>query len=1291
MKKATLKIVPGLYKIFDEILVNAADNKIRCPSMTYIKVVIDPEKNLISVENDGEGIPIEIHKEHNIWVPSLIFGELLTGSSFKDDEEKVTGGRNGYGAKLANIYSTKFELETIDSKMGKKFVQVWENNMKKKGEPKITSCSRKKEYTKITFYPDLERFRMEKLDNDIVKFMTRRVFDIAATTEGVKVHLNDEKIPVKSFKDYVKLYTQGKKVVYEKINDRWEFAVCDSEGDGLEQVSFVNSIYTGEGGKHIDYILAKLSKGITDYATKKHKGITIKPGHIRQHISIFLKCLIVNASFSSQTKDKLTTQQKNFGSKCDIDDEVMKKICTKTDIVTKIAEYSKYKQNAKLKNTLSAGKKKRVTGIQKLEDANDAGGRNAHKCTLILTEGDSAKALAISGLSVVGRDHYGVFPLKGKLLNVRKKNMEAVNKNEEISNIVKIMGLKFNKEYTEEEIKTLRYGSIMIMADQDHDGSHIKGLLINFLHLYWPSLLKINGFLKEFITPIVKVRHNRDKKRIVSFYTIPEYERWKEANNEGRGWTIKYYKGLGTSTAKEAKEYFSDLGKHVISFRYDATEADQKIKMAFSTDADARKDWINNYEEGTFIDHKECVRTKLAFNDFIDKELVLFSIADTQRSIPSLVDGFKPSQRKILYSCFKRNLKNEIKVAQLCGYVSEHSAYHHGEQSLSGAIIGMAQNFVGSNNINVLVPNGQFGTRLQGGKDHASARYIFTSLSEITRFIFRKEDDNILKYLDDDGQMIEPRFYIPIIPMILVNGCEGIGTGYSSKVPNFNPLDIISNLRRILNDEAPIDMTPWYKRFIGNVSFKKLHTFESQGVIQEIEENVFYISELPIKLWTETYKEMLEKYEEDNQIDEFRQNHTDTTVSFTVYVSPSQRAEIEKKGMDNFFKLSSLIHTSNMTLFDKNDKLKRYEHVLDILKEFYEIRIEAYKERKNYMLAFLRRELLILDNRVRFIRANISGEIVLKNKKKAEIMKQLREMKFDPYPESLKKKTDKTVIENQSEAGISNEEESPDDEKPYDYLLSMPLWSLTWERVKKLEEDKEQKKKEVSDLIKLSPKELWLSDLKELEDKYNEVMEKEERELEKQLKKHHNKNKGKKLIPRKKPVKKEKNETENITETKTIIDLEETKDKPKTKRNTVLKKKNKTESKKDSKSELIPETKQQETKQDTILDISSDEEIVPLKIKSQTSLEFLDKPDTKPPAPKRRRVDSSMESSKPAEKKVSSKKISEYFSPKKTERVKRTQTKKSYKMDDSDDEQSLDTYDIDASFNFQEEDDMIDE
>ena len=551
MQLRDISYVPGLYKIFDEILVNAADNKQRDNSMTCIRVDIDPDKNEIVIFNNGKGIPVVEHKDEKMFVPTLIFGHLLTSSNYDDNEKKVVGGRNGYGAKLCNVFSTRFKVETSCKEFKKAFSQVWTNNMGSTKEPKITPATGE-DYTRITFSPDLSKFKMNELDKDIVALFSRRAYDIAGSSKGVKVFLNGKKLPVNGFKDYIEMFIKDKedemgnplKIAYELVNERWEIGVTVSD-KGFQQLSFVNSIATTRGGKHVDYVADQVVSKIIDIIKKKNKDkVNIKPFQVKNHLWVFVNCLIENPTFDSQTKETMTLQSKSFGSKCTPTDKFFNAI-NKIGVFESVMTWIRFKQQTELSKQCNSKKQSKLKGIPKLEDANDAGTKHSIDCTLILTEGDSARTLVVAGLGVIGRDKYGVFPLRGKMLNVREATHKQILENAEINNVIKIVGLQYKKQYsTVEDLKTLRYGKIMIMTDQDQDGSHIKGLLINFIHYNWPKLLELN-FLEEFITPIVKVKKGN---HCQSFYSLPEFKEWKDETPNWSSWTIKYYKGMLIST-----------------------------------------------------------------------------------------------------------------------------------------------------------------------------------------------------------------------------------------------------------------------------------------------------------------------------------------------------------------------------------------------------------------------------------------------------------------------------------------------------------------------------------------------------------------------------------------------------------------------------------------------------------------------------------------------------------------------------------------------------------------------
>jgi len=1065
-----IEYIPALLNIFNEILVNSRDQIVRLQGskddntiqVSNIKINFNPD-NSITVLNDGNGIVIKEHEKEKMYIAQLIFGELLTSSNYKKGEKRIVGGRNGYGAKLANIFSEIFTIETVDHINKLKYTQTWEKNMTVCHKPIIKKYSNKP-YTKITWKCDFKRFGLEKYSDVMLSLMYRRIYDIAGITDkSISIHLNDEKIKIKSFLDYINLYSDALKF-QEILSDRWDVIFSISHNDTFEQVSFVNGICTSKGGSHVECIAKQVCNGIMEFIKKKHKR-EIKDKVIRRYISLYINCVIENPSFDSQTKERCITSQSKFGSKPKLSAKFIKKICSNNELIDKIMDANNKNDNKDLKKT--DGKKKNKIIVPKLDDANWAGTKKSHECTLILTEGDSAKSMAIAGLSEVGRDKYGVFPLKGKVLNVREANIKQINANVEIINIKKILGLESNKKY--KDVKSLRYGKIMIMTDQDHDGFHIKGLLLNMFHYLWPELLDFE-FISYMITPIVKVSL---KKTIKPFYTLTDYETWKKKTSNSNKYTIKYYKGLGTSTAQEAKQYFRELKVNDYSV---TEETDKSIILAFKkTEADNRKLWLKKYDKELILDYNV---KKTTIDDFVNKELIHFSNSDNCRSIGSCIDGLKTSQRKILFSCFKRKLYTEIRVAQLSGYVSEHAAYHHGEASLQGAIISMAQDFVGSNNINLLQPNGQFGTRIMGGGDAASSRYIHTQLSPITDLIYRKEDFSLLKYIDDDGLFVEPEYYVPIIPMVLVNGMVGIGTGWSTTIPQYNPKEIIKNIKRRLNEGSYHSMHPYYRGFKGTIVKLSDTNYLSKG-IYSLEDDRLIISELPIGEWTDKYIRFLEESilsEKSDMIIDFDNHSTEKDISIKIKLSGefiyNQKNFIIKNGFTEFekkLKLVSSISLTNMHSYDKNNVIKKYDSVYKILDDHREVRYEYYIKRKEYILKDLNNKFCILENKIKFINEVIMKTIKVSECSKNDLLKQLFDKSYHLY--------DNNIIEEVSVFDVVK--------NGYDYMIKMPIYNMSLDKVKELNDELNKIKDNIDIVFNKDIKTMWVEELDELLHYYN--------------------------------------------------------------------------------------------------------------------------------------------------------------------------------------------------------------
>lgn len=1100
IKSKIVTYTPAFIKCFDEILTNATDHSTRDKSLNSIKINIDQKDGSISVWNNGSGIPIELHKEHNVYVPELIFGHLLSGSNYNDNDNRTGAGQNGLGSKCTNIYSTEFTIETCDGK--NTYNQTFENNMSIKNKPTIVKTNvlksieqKKISYTKIKWIPDYKLFNMTELDTQSLSLIKKRVYDcIACTDKHVKIYLNDKMLNGNGLQDYIKYFDLGNNTIYyenntqlvNKVEYAWEYVIVPN--DTYEQISFINSNNTFNGGTHVNYITNQIINKLKTQIETKKKLTELKPSMIKDKFFIFLRATISNPSFNSQTKDQLCTQIKEFGCRVEVSDAFIQKLY-KSSIVEDIVQIYKINEEMKLVKEKD-GRKVAFVKIPKLTDALWAGTSKSNDCTLILTEGLSASNFALWGRNEdpKGTEKFGIFALKGKVLNIRDASFSQMMNNEEINSIKKILGLQSNVEYKNTDM--LRYGRVLLLVDSDVDGTHICSLLINMFHYLYPSLLKLNpSFLVKLRTPIIKAIWN---KTTIEFFNQQDYDKWSIENPDlVKKYHIKYFKGLGTSNSAEAKNNFKRIDELQLNYKYENIECDKAIVLAFEKDStknkhsfidpeetdnmsdtiqldikcsDKRKEWLSRYDRNVYVDNS---RSTVSFAEFINKELIHFSIYDNSRSIPHLCDGLKPSQRKILYYMLKKNISTEIKVAQLTGYISAEMGYHHGEVSLQSTIVNMAQNYISSNNINLLNPCGNFGSRYNNNSA-ASPRYIFTHLSEITNCIFDKRDLPILNYLSDDGHSIEPDFLIPIIPMILVNGCQGIGTGYSTFIPKYNPKDIVKNIIDALNNKELDFISPWYRNYSGKIIKEEDGSYYSYGTISRIDDFTIRITELPHDTYINDYFDYLQ-----NLIPETTpKNKTTTTKSVSKKQMPISSVSNMTKSEDKILmivkftnklfldsnlttlhkdlKLTKKIHMSNMYLFNPDMILTKYDTVYHILKDFTKIRLYYYKLRKENLIKNLEKEILLLDNKCRFINDYITNVININNKPK-NIIVSILEKKYVLIDDS------------------------------FDYLLNMKIYNLTKEKIDDLNNLKTSKELELKSILSKSCKDLWIDDLTNLQ------------------------------------------------------------------------------------------------------------------------------------------------------------------------------------------------------------------
>lgn len=1418
-----ISVSPAILRIFIEILSNATDNVERSKTSgipcSYIKININKETGETSVVNDGDIIPIEINSEENVYNHSLIFGNLLTGSNYDDEQERLISGRNGIGSKATNIFSSKFTVKGVDPNNKLTFEQTWTNNMKNTTKPIVGKTKLSRGHTSISYFPDFKQFDITGYNDDIISIYLKYIIDVAMLSK-VKVYFNDELIPVNNLQTYSKLYECSTDESLFLKHGNSEVLVTPSKE--FQVISFVNGIYTKLGGQHVDSWLEAIFRPLVDKFNKKGQP-TLNIKDIKQFFRIFVVSYVVNPEFESQNKNRLENPKVPAVVKSS---EIAKIL--KWSVIEEIEDIIKSKEILTLKK--SEKKKKGYVKVDGLDPANKAGTKDSHLCSLILCEGLSAKTYAVAGIEkgingICGRDYYGVLALKGKLLNVRNSSMDSIAKNKVITDLIQSLNLQHGVDYmNDDNFKNLSYGKVILLTDADSDGLHISGLIMNFFHSLFPSLLKRKTpFLISMQTPIVRVFR---KEGDLLFYDENKFKEF--SRNQTSKIKCKYYKGLGTTKSEDVKDTF---GEKMIEYMND-DETDVSINKVFHVKySDQRKDWLEKYDPKTpFALDDEGKLVSINMSDFLNNEVIKFSHDDCKRSIPHLFDGLKESQRKVLYSVKKRNLtynKTSLKVAQLAGYVAEVSNYHHGEQNLFQTITKMANEFPGSNNIPLLYRDGQFGcldpntlvllwngskkkakdvlvgdlligddgeprkvlklvegedemyeikqqnglqnyivnsqhiltlfisshksiywseklnswvvqhydknsntlkkthfkvcdtkdvdqntldaystkedayngvlnfakslednvfdirledylkmsnhtkrkckgiinnvpikwnhqdvpidpyifghwlgdenqnssgfsstdeefeellkknnlfenkhipesyikndvstrlkllagfidsvgsvlkttnsyvvrishsylmeslqyianslgfgtsltcsekqtikgkmyttlyisgenlfniptkiyrnkipyyvgsnntiysisvnklgkgkfngwsvdknerfllgdftvthnSRINGGIDAANARYIFTKMEPLTPLIFREEDDILLERVCDDGDEVEPKFYIPIIPMVLVNGAHGIGSGWSSSIPCYNPLDIIQCIEIWLKKDGKImtededsiisylpDLVPWYRGFNGTIEKKKDNdsTFVTYGIIEK-DKNKSIISELPIGMWTDKFKEMTEDWLVDKKVKNVQNYSTPNHVYFVITES-DDGFSCNLKNM----KLHSYLYTSNMVLFNEKEQLKKYT-IEEIINDFCVMRFEFYKKRKAYMISLLEKDLRHLFNKARFVEEVIEKKLIIMNIDEEIIVKNLEKNGFDK----------------------ENVKEDDENSGGYNYLLKMQVRTFTSNKVKQLRSEIEEKNNKLNIMKSTSEKQLWLNDLEEFKIEYN--------------------------------------------------------------------------------------------------------------------------------------------------------------------------------------------------------------
>lgn len=1054
----------ALLTLMGELFTNPLDNCFRGNTQTYIKFQCRDGCTL-STTNDGSTLPIVLDDATGKYKPELAFCNMQTGSNFDKKENggkkdaKFTAGMNGFGSKGCNIFGDFFKVKVANAAQQKTFELVCKNNMSVIGVPKVKDLEVKENETHIEWKPDFAKLGHPSTPSffvDVCK--TYAMYASLCAPSHVKVKYNGKEVKTTTPEKLCKALGGVAPFANETIlEDGVEvFRICvASRNDEVEMppcpgltLGFVNSTPCSEGTL-ASFVLDKVGDIVVTKAKGKrgtnNDDIRCTPTFLKHHAIMVVTALIDNPKFSSQTKDKLETKVKDYGWKWSPSEEFVDKV-GKTSLVEKAI------LAAREKSDMDAQKATKTTTARHPTVAKYDAASFLYKpgSTLIITEGDSAKSFAVSGtaaLELKERKLYGIYPIRGKFLNVRDISMKVISDNKVAMELLKILGLQLGMKHDPDTIKKLPYQRLMVLSDQDVDGSHIAGLLFNLVDAVAPSLLAHKpDFLCRFATSLIRVSLPKTKKDI-GFYSQGEYETWKEdrmANDLSIG-TAKYFKGLGTSSGEQAKEYFRDLKTNTIVMRHSGKGCSESLDLFFNKKrSDDRKAFLlsdANHPDAhvPYQDEETFLKT------FVTQELLpQFAMASLVRAIPHVNDGFKEAHRKVFFGFRDMPQKTELSVANAAGKIASRTNYHHRGTAMEETIIGMAANYAGTGNLNLLVPNGQFGIRHK--HTAASAAYPKTCLNDpLHKLLFPPADDVVLTYVEDEGIEVEPESYSPVICTALCFGTHGIATGWSTDLPQYNPKDVLNCTLKFLEDDEMTPLVPYFRGFQGNVVVVPDDplTFFVRGLV-EVKGDCIHVHDVPPMRETEAYKEdWLEAGHTVSKGD----NYTDIAVHWVVkpckpLTDPLKELGLEKK-----------ISLNNMHLLGPHGKIKKYLSPHEILKDHAVTRLEVYKKRLAHQEEVCTWDLHVISNKVAYIQAWLDTKFDTRW--------------YDGDAECI--------------AAIQALNIQSDSKGSYDYLLDMPNKALNKERVEKLKAE-EAKKREILERIKATTAtQAWKDDLDALQ------------------------------------------------------------------------------------------------------------------------------------------------------------------------------------------------------------------
>ena len=1054
---------PGLYHTIREILGNVADAISNARKMEadpgHMEVAMDD--TTITIKSYGLGIGVYKDDDPNDgdntgkWWPELLFFHLRTSSNYDDKVEKVKIGQNGIGSKIVTIFSQNVSIRVVDESRGLCYEQTVSNNMQKIDPPVITECTDEQSSVQYSYELDFPRFGIEGYSEDHLQLFARYALETAIDSE-VDLYLNGVFIPKMELNEYVKLFFPNDSpsiLYYNDPANRIKYCLADTPSNAIA-MGYVYGIHTLNGGVHMkavgDKVLQCLSENNLIALKSKdkkesHETPKLDPNDVMSAMSMFVMFRGLSPKFTGgQAKLTLKSPKPVV-----VLPENASAIFRRWESIKYLNNLLEAKDRLRLK--LTDGKKERHLNeySKYVDDANYAGTAKSHLATLIPTEGTSASKYANELINFLGRDAFGRVNLRGKLLNVTNAGTEQIQNNREIKILKKALGLREGLDYTlDENFNTLRYGRLLIATDADDDGAHIRSLVVNYLYEFYPSLIQ-RGFVYIWESPQIRVDIKGGKQ--LAFYRECEFEHWLAShdNKIPNGHSVRYLKGLASNTDEDIA--FDHATFKAILLEMDENSSDA-MSMAFDEHfIDVRKKWIMEWDNVPSVAPVE----RQTVSELIYNDLITYSVRTLSRAIPRF-DSFKDSQRKIIWTVLQslNFTKKTMKVNRLGASVAEKTHYHHDEKMLGDTIARMMLDITGTNNLPLLYRNGQVGDRDDNAV--AAARYIETKGNWCLNYLFPKEDFPLLIYNKEEGEYVEPKFLVPIIALSLVNGADGIATGWSTKTPKFHPLDVLECTRCLLLDKPMPLLTPWYRGFQGDIELNtnaegQVTGFTCRGKFEVKGQNKYGykvdITELPIMRTYASYRDFLDnlisvKDEDNNKKEKQLTGYTRTGKSNSItFHLEGLRFEPTYASLQ----LERSFSYRNMTFLSNDDKPIKFSNPEDIVRNHFDIRGEYYIKRLQHQCDIIQKDIEATEEKIRYV-------------------KLLRDKTIDLQ--------DPNIDQVLAEHGFQ------------DTILNIPTKCQTVKGFKQLHEDLRKLQDKLVVTEKLTPKEVWLKELDAFERAY---------------------------------------------------------------------------------------------------------------------------------------------------------------------------------------------------------------